>query len=62
MKETTTPTEHDLKGDPIPLAKSTIFMRGKDIVDADQVRPGIRVVAVFAEDARLLPVSRLLPR
>ena len=48
----------------IPLAKSTMFMRGKDMVGADQVQPGIRVVVVLAEDdktaenVKLGPVSK----
>lgn len=34
----------------IPLAKSTMIMRGPDMVGADQVKPGLRVVVVLAED------------
>jgi Cu/Ag efflux protein CusF len=43
-------TLKDGKQRSIPLAKNTMFMRGKDMVQADQVKPGIRVVIVLAED------------
>ena len=43
-------TLKDGKSQSIPLAKSTMFMRGKDMIGADQVKPGIRVVIVLAED------------
>ena len=43
-------TLKDGKSQAIPLAKSTMFMRGKEMVGADQVKPGIRVVVVLAED------------
>ncbi len=36
----------------IPLAKNTMIMRGSEMVGADQVKPGLRVVVVFAEDDR----------
>ncbi|WP_243317116.1 hypothetical protein [Geothrix paludis] len=34
----------------IPLAKSTMIMRGNEMVGADQVKPGMRVVVILAED------------
>ncbi len=34
----------------IPLDKHTMVMRGRDMVGADQVKPGLRVVVVLAED------------
>lgn len=43
-------TLKDGKHRSIPLAKNTMFMRGKDMIQADQVKPGIRVVVVLAED------------
>jgi Cu/Ag efflux protein CusF len=36
----------------IPLAKSTMIMRGSEMVGADQVKTGMRVVVVLAEDDR----------
>lgn len=36
----------------IPLAKSTMIMRGSEMVGADQVKPGMRAVVVLAEDDR----------
>lgn len=43
-------TLKDGKSRSIPLAKNTMFMRGKDMIQADQVKPGVRVVIVLAED------------
>ncbi len=43
-------TLKDGKQRSIPLAKNTMFMRGKDMIQAEQVKPGIRVVIVLAED------------
>ena len=43
-------TLKDGKSLSIPLAKSTVYLRGKDKVGADQVKPGIRVVITLAED------------
>ena len=43
-------TLKDGKTQSIPLAKSTMVMRGKDMVGMDQVKPGMRVVVVLAED------------
>lgn len=43
-------TLKDGKHQSIPLAKSTMVMRGKDMVGVDQVKPGMRVVVVLAED------------
>lgn len=34
----------------IPLAKNTMIMRGSEMVGADQVKSGMRVVVVLAED------------
>ena len=34
----------------IPLAKATLFIRGKDKVGADQVLVGMRIVVTLAED------------
>lgn len=34
----------------IPLAKNTMIMRGSEMVGSDQVKPGMRVVVVLAED------------
>lgn len=34
----------------IPITKTTMVMRGKDMVGADQVQPGMDVVVVLAED------------
>ncbi len=45
----------------IPLAKSTMFMRGKDMVGADQVQPGMRVVVVLAEDDKTAENVKLGP-
>lgn len=45
----------------IPLAKSTMFMRGKAMVGADQVQPGIRVVVVLAEDDKTAENVKLGP-
>ena len=53
-----------VKGDKvlsIPLAKNTMFMRGKDMVGADQVRPGMRVVVVLAEDDKTAENIKLGP-
>lgn len=45
----------------IPLAKNTMFMRGKDMVGADQVKPGLRVVVVLAEDDKTAENVKLGP-
>ncbi len=45
----------------IPLAKSTMFMRGKKMVGADQVQPGLRVVVVLAEDDKTAETVKLGP-
>lgn len=45
----------------IPLAKNTMFMRGKKMVGADQVQPGIRVVVVLAEDDTTAEIIKLGP-
>lgn len=45
----------------IPLAKNTMVMRGKDMVGADQVLPGIRVVVVLAEDDKTAENIKLGP-
>ena len=46
---------------PIPLARSTMVMRGKDMVSADQVRPGIHVTVVLAEDDKTAENIKLGP-
>lgn len=43
----------------IPLTKSSMIMRGNDMVGADQVKPGIRAVVVFAEDDRTVETIKL---
>lgn len=43
-------TEKNGKTLSIPLAKSTVFLRGKDKVGADQVMAGMRVAVTLAED------------
>lgn len=45
----------------IPLSKSTMIMRGKEMVGADQVQPGIRVVVVLAEDDKTAENIKLGP-
>jgi hypothetical protein len=45
----------------IPLAKNTMFMRGKAMVSADQVKPGIRVVVVLAEDDKTAETIKFEP-
>lgn len=45
----------------IPLAKSTMFMRGKAMVGADQVKPGIRAVVTLAEDDTTAETVKLGP-
>ena len=45
----------------IPIAKNTMFMRGKEMVGADQVKPGIRVVVVLAEDDKTAENVKLGP-
>lgn len=45
-------TLKDGKAQTIPLAKDTVILRGGDRVGADQVKPGMRVVVVLAEDDR----------
>lgn len=45
----------------IPLAKNTMFMRGKDMVGADQVKPGIRAVVTLAEDDKTAENVKLGP-
>ena len=52
------------KAQALPLAKSTMIMRGSEMVGADQVKPGMRVVVVLAEDDRTaetikIPVAHL---
>ncbi len=43
-------TLKDGKNKSFPIVKNTMVMRGKDMVGADQVKPGLRVVVVLAED------------
>ena len=43
-------TQKDGKVLSIPLAKSTLYMRGKDKVGANQVVVGMRIVVTLAED------------
>lgn len=43
-------TQKDGKALSIPLAKSTLYMRGKEKVGADQVVVGMRIVVTLAED------------
>ena len=45
----------------IPLAKSTMFMRGKEMVGADQVQVGARVAVVLAEDDKTAENVKLGP-
>jgi hypothetical protein len=45
----------------IPLAQNTMFMRGKDMVGADQVQPGMRVAVVLAEDDKTAENVKLGP-
>lgn len=40
------------KAQTILLAKNTMIMRGSEMVGVDQVKPGLRVVVVLAEDDR----------
>lgn len=51
----------DGKAVSIPLSKTTMFMRGKDMVGADQVKPGQRVVVVLAEDDKTAENVKLGP-
>ncbi len=45
----------------IPLVKSTMYMRGKKMVGADQVQLGFRVVVVLAEDDKTAETVKLGP-
>ncbi|WP_291272302.1 hypothetical protein [Geothrix sp.] len=47
------------KAQTIPLAKSTMIMRGSEMVSADQVKLGLRVVVVLAEDDRTAETIRI---
>jgi len=51
----------DGKAVSIPLSKTTMFMRGKDMVGADQVKPGQRVVVVLGEDDKTAENVKLGP-
>ncbi|BDU73154.1 hypothetical protein [Mesoterricola silvestris] len=51
----------DGKAITIPLARTTMFMRGKDMVGADQVKPGQRVVVVLGEDDKTAETVKLGP-
>ena len=51
----------DGKAIAIPLGKTTMFMRGKDMVGADQVKAGLRVVVVLAEDDKTAENIKLGP-
>jgi hypothetical protein len=44
-----------------PITKSTMVMRGKDMVGADQVQPGMDVVVVLAEDEKTAENIKLSP-
>jgi hypothetical protein len=45
-------TLKDGKDQTIPLAKDTMFMRGNDMIGADQVKAGMQVMVALATDGK----------